>query len=333
MRLIYFWIYIRKNGNEDWSKQRNKMQINGTSIVDFNNRPSVLQKVGIRAYFLNGGVYTDPYAISAVTVFDLSTNSYPDTVLNSDNLLTSGLTPRMNFANSSVVTANAAFNASNYTPGSTASGIFKIGTGQYAVVLDGGVSLSGVYEGSAIANTASAIGDYIAVWTTKLFQSGSWQTIIQKFKLYNDTFYTLSEPLLLTVKNQLHPKYVRFGSKIDLKVTTDMTVANKDISQEIKNIFKDSIIQNPQFKIIKINDNMTNLPAQVTVSSYAQTSSVIDVTSENTLVFNFDTTALATHPEALAGNMGTIVGTYALQAKFDVLNQTFVSDLLHFQLT
>jgi hypothetical protein len=309
------------------------MQINGYSIVDVNNRPSVLQKVGIRAYFLNGGIYTDPYQISSITIFDLSSNTYPDTVLNSDNLLTSGLTPKMNFANSSTLTSNSAFNASNYTPGSTASGIFKISTGLYAVVLDGGASLSGVYEGSTVANSASAVGDYIAVWTAKLFQSGSWQTIIQKFHLFNDTFYTLNEPLLLTVRNQLHPKYLRLGSKVDLKVGTDITIGNTDLPQEVKNIFRDSVIQNPQFKILKINDGTPNLPAQVTVSSFAQTSSTIEITSDNTLVFNFDTNALATHPEALAGNMGSVVGTYALQAKFDILNQTFVTDLLHFQLT
>jgi len=309
------------------------MQINGYSIVDLNNRPSVLQKVGIRSYFLNGGMYTDPYAISGVSVFSLSANSYPDTVLNSDNLISSSVTPLMHFANSSILTSNIAFNASNYTPGSTASGIYKVSNGLYAVVLDGGVSLSGVYNGSTIANSASAVGDYIAVWTTKLFQSGSWQTIIQQFKLFNDTFYTLSEPLLLTVRNQLHPKQLRLGSKMDLKVNTDVTIGNRSIDESVRNIFRDSVIQNAQFKIFKINEGVTNLPAQVTVSSFAQTSSLIEITSDNTLVLTFDTNLLPTHAESLAGNMGSIVGTYALQAKFDILNQTYVSDLMHFQIT
>ena len=309
------------------------MQINGYSIVDVNNRPSVLQKVGIRSYFLNGGTYTDPYAISGVSIFTLSANSYPDTVLNSDNLISSSVVPLMHFANSSTITSNDIFNASNYTPGSTASGIYKISTGLYAVVLDGGVSLSGVYNGSTIANSASSTGDYIAIWTAKLFQSGSWQTIIQKFSLFNDTFYTLSEPLLLTVRNQLHPKYLRLGSKVDLKISTDINIGNRDLDQSIKNIFRDTVIQNPQFKIMKINEGVTNLPAQVTVSSFAQTSSTIDITSDNTLVFNFDTNTLATHSETLAGNIGSLVGTYAVQAKFDILNQTFITDLLHFQIS
>jgi hypothetical protein len=44
----------------------------------------------------------------------------------------------MNFANSSVLPTNAIFNASNYTGTMpNASGIFRLATGQYAVVLDG----------------------------------------------------------------------------------------------------------------------------------------------------------------------------------------------------
>jgi len=121
------------------------MQLNGTSLVDRNNRPTVLQKVGLRAFFINDGVYVDPYEISAVTVFDKSANFTPSTILE-DNLISPDISKdivRMNFAPSGDMSP------SNYSPNTditSASGVYKVKTGEYIVVLDGVLNNSGVYN-------------------------------------------------------------------------------------------------------------------------------------------------------------------------------------------
>ncbi len=36
------------------------MQLNGVTVVDRHNRPTVIQKVDLRAFFINDGEYYDP---------------------------------------------------------------------------------------------------------------------------------------------------------------------------------------------------------------------------------------------------------------------------------
>ena len=50
----------------------------------------------------------------------------------------------------------------------------------------------------------------------------------------------------------------------------------------------------PMIEIVKKNTDR-NLPSRVTVSGYTDTSGYMDVTSENTAIFTFDTDALKTH--------------------------------------
>lgn len=307
------------------------MLINNYTVVDRHNRPGVLQRVGLRSFFINDGAYQDPYQISSVTIFKLSQNTSPSTVLNSDNLIDSSAVSGsvlMCFANSAQLISNAAFNASNYTPGTTASGIYKLGTGEYAVVLDGQVDLSGAFEGTPIANAASAAITYIDVWTVKFTQSSDYSTYINEFKLFDDTLLTVTQPLLLTTTNKLRNKYIKLGSKVDLVVGTEFNVGNKDIDSGIRNIFKDSILINPSIQIIKLNDDYT-LPSRVTVSAFADTSAYTDVTSDNTMIFNWDTNALYTLPSVLNGTFGPLTGAYQIQVKYSVLNQTILSEYMN----
>ena len=232
----------------------------------------------------------------------------------------------MNFQNSSVFTSSTAFNTSNYSTG--ASGIYKLGTGQYAVVLDGSLDQSGIYLGATIANEASAVNNYIDVWTVKMVQGSEYAVYINEFKLFDDTLYSLTQPLLLQTINKLRNKYVKLGSKIDLMVNTEFNLGNKDIDSSIKNLFKDSVIVNPSIQIIKLNDDYT-LPARVTVSAFADTSAYTDVTSDNTILFNWDTTALYTHPSVMNGTYGSLTGAYQIQVKYSVLNQVILSDYLN----
>jgi hypothetical protein len=307
------------------------MLINNYTVVDRHNRPGVLQRVGLRSFFINDGAYQDPYQISSVTIFKLSQNTSPSTILNSDNLIDGSAVSGsvlMCFANSAQLVGNAVFNASNYTPGTNASGIYKLGTGEYAVVLDGQVNLSGVFEGTKIANAASAAISYIDVWTVKFTQNSDYSTYINEFKLFDDTLLTITQPLLLTTTNKLRNKYIKLGSKIDLVIGTEFNVGNKDIDSGIRNIFKDSILINPSIQIIKLNDDYT-LPSRVTVSAFADTSAYTDVTSDNTMIFNWDTNALYTLPSVLNGTFGPLTGAYQIQVKYSVLNQTILSEYMN----
>ena len=313
------------------------MQLNETSLVDRNNRPTVLQRVALRAFFINDGEYVDPYDISAVTIFDKSANYTPSTILD-DNLISSGIPSdivRMNYVPSGDDGGFPAQDPSGYNPTTdiaSTSGVYRISKGEYIVVLDGVETTSGVYNlhGSSIVvpNTASGVKDYIDVWTVMLVEGSTYQSLVNDFHLYDDTFFVTTQPVLLTAKNKLINKHIVLGSKENIKITTEITIGNKDIDQSIKNIFKESAIINPQILIEKINEGTPTLPAHVEVSGYSDTSSLIDITSDNTLVFNFDTTTLSTHPNV--ADFGGLVGQYRLSLKYNLLKETIVTPPLYF---
>ncbi len=310
------------------------MQLNGTSVVDRNNRPTVLQKVGLRAFFINDGVYVDPYDISAVTIFDKSANFTPSTILD-DNLIASGIDTsivRMNF------TPSGDMSPSNYLPGrdiASTSGVYRVKEGEFIVVLDGTQDISGVYnlhgDSTVIPNTASAVRDYIDVWTVMLSEGSTYQSLINDFHLYDDTFFVVTEPLLLTASNKLINKHVTLGSKENIKVATEVTINNKTIDSSVENLFRDSAVVSPKIKIEKLNEGTETLPAHVEVSGFSDTSSLIDVTSDNTMVLNFDTTTLATHPNV--ADFGGLVGQYRLTVKYNLLNELIVTPPLYFTIS
>lgn len=310
-------------------------KINTTQIVERYNRPGVLQKVALRTFFIQDGQFQDPYAISGVTIFRRNQNQEPSTILGSDELISSALTSGaivMHFANSAIETTDNAFNENKYTPATTASGIHKISEGEFVVVLDGSLNLSGAYgfhsSAVTIPNTASAVREYIDVWTVKHTQNSKLTVVINEFSLFADTFLALTQPLLFSVHSTLSPKRLQFGEKRKLKINNEIAVQNKSIDSSIKNIFKDTIITSAMVEIVKLNEGQ-NLPARVTVSSFSETSSLIDITPDNTIVFNWDTDRLKHLPEVSAGDFGAMTGPYTVQAKFTMLNETVKTDLMH----
>lgn len=308
------------------------MYINNTNVNGRFNRPSVLTKTGLVAYFISNGQYTDPYVISAVSIFKASNNFYPSSVIGSDGQILNSASSLvlLNFANTSGQTTTSGFDVSNYI-GSQQTGIYKLRTGVFAVVLDGDITQStfNLSGSNTISNGLSSTGDYIDVWTIKRSANSNFDTVINEFSLYEDTFTTVTEPLLFRVATRLVNKYINLGSKEDLKFTNDVTIENLNIDDSINNIFKTALVMNPQIEIYKENSER-GLPARVSVSSFAQTSSLCDVTSDNTVVFSFDTNALLTHPQLLAGDLGGPHGTYLARLKFTALNQTFYSNFLGF---
>ena len=296
--------------------------INGIEVIDRHNRPGVLQRNMLRLFFTNNGAFTDPYEISSVTVHTLAQNSSPSSVLTSANVVSA--TPLMGFATSDGTDIlGTTFAPSNYSPGATASGIFRLGVGEYAVVLDGTVNASGQFQGSTIANEASSVGTYVDIWTVKLTSGADYQVFIQQFELFNDTFITFTQPLLVRAKSTLFKKHWVLGTKENLMIGTDITIGNKDMSPEDKNILKDSAITSAMVQIKKKNHG--NTLQDYTVSSFANTSALVDITSDNTIVLNWNTDDLNSIASNSGGAMGNSTGEYTIQVKFDLLNQTILS--------
>ena len=309
--------------------------INTVEVVDRHNRPSVNARVMLRTIFINDGEFQDPYAISSVSVFRRAQNLSPSNILDSEGLVASGQVSagQMLFGVSGdgVVAGSNQFNESNYTgrvanlgnPNacSGVSGIYKLGKGEYACVLDGieGGSLSGgtLYT---VQNTASAATRYIDVWTVKLTQGSAWKTFINHFELFDDTFLAITEPLLLRTKNKLYNKQVILGSKTNIKIGTEITVENKNIDQSVKDIFKESVITSATITLTKLNED-SNLASRVA----AVTDAAMDITSDNTLMYTFDTNTLT----SVAG-LGSQTGNYAAQVTYSVLSEKIVSPFMYF---
>lgn len=314
------------------------MQLNNTTISDRHNRPVVLSKVGLQALFISDGEFVDPYQISAVSIFSKSVNLYPSSVLDSDTQLidTANVSGSilMNFANSASLTTNSAFDTSNYSPG--ASGIYRTGVGRYVVVLDGTVNLSGVINldglNTVIANTASATGDYIDVWTITFVQGSLPQTIVNEFSLRKGGFTVLTEPLMLKVKSRLVNSKVTLGSTVDLKIGTDVYVENRNVDSSVKNLLRENVITSGAIQIEKVNEG-SYLPAHVTVSSYADTSGLVTMSADNVMILKWNTASLATHPQLVAGNFGSIQGVYAIRAKYTVFGETIITDPMYLTLS
>ena len=321
------------------------MKINNYSVNTRHERPSVLAPTALLMYFINDGKYADPYEISGVSIFAAANNMAPNSVINSNGEIDSSVTGlvKMHFANivndGDSQTDSSSFDVSNYTQGAeNASGIYRLAEGQYAVILDQNVvsatfNLSAETEQGApkddIINTVSGVGDYLDIWTVRHVNGSNLTTIINDFTLTEDKFFGVTEPLLFRVNTQLENNQIVLGSKVDLKFTNDFTLENTNIDRSIVNLFKDSLVVNPQIEIYKRNDDR-NLPSRVQVSSYAETSGVADLTSANTVVFTMDTTALASHPRMLDGTLGSQTGVYVARLKFQALNQTIVSNELAF---
>ena len=310
------------------------MKINNNQVTTRHERPTVLGPTALILYFISDGQYADPYEISGVSIFAASNNQSPSSVINSDGEIKSDVSGNvlMHFSNSNSRTNSNSFDPSNYTV-SDASGIYKLSTGKYAVVLndvqDTPYSVFNLSGNTSISNRVSATGDYIDVWTLKRNTGSDLDTIINEFTLTEDRFFGVTEPLLFRVATRLENNYLVLGSKVDLKFTNEFTLENANVDRSIVNLFKQSLVTDPMIEIYKKNQDR-NLDARVEVSGYAATSGLMDVTSENTVIFTFDTEALKTHPRLLDGTLGSMTGTYVARLKFNALNQTIVSNDMAF---
>lgn len=303
------------------------MKLNGIEVVERHNQPGVLSRNALRLNLYNNGAYFDPYDISSVSLFFKKENVSPSTVLASGTQLISdeaASSVKFRWTTSGGETPPV----SEYdSTAAKQSYIYKIDTGRYVVVLDGTQQVtSETREGVSINNTASAVGDYIDVWTVKVSESSDWQVFINNFTLFQDNIIAITEPLMMKSKTSLVPNKVRLGELVELKVPVDITVTNRNIDQSVKNALSQGVLTEPQFRILKHNED-TNLPARVVVAGYSSTSSTIETTSDNTMIYKLDTSVLT---NGSITDLGAGTGTYSVEAKYTLLNETIVSPMMFF---
>jgi hypothetical protein len=344
------------------------MDLNGTSLTDRHNNPSVIGPVAIKTRFYLDGQPKEPYDVSSVTIFSKLTNASPNSIVDATTGIIKADQPistvLMNFAISGGIgpTQHGPHNAEKalnviqervtqenlegspqflawfppYSKSPQASGIYRTNDGEvgtYVAVLAGGAELSGAFGGGVgsteggteIPNGASSVQEYIDVWTVKMQRSLPYQLFINTFKLSNTNYLSIPEPLLLTPSNRLVNKHVTLGSTVDLKITTAMTVNNKNLDEATKNILQDYSIAGASVKIQKINEGSTSINPheEVTVGGFVDATTV---TGDNTIIYSF---ILDEIPTLVGGQ----VGTYAITAKYDFIGETIVTPPFYFSVS
>ena len=186
-------------------------------------------------------------------------------------------------------------------------------------------SASGIQpETSAVrANEASSAGQYFDLWVVQNSENGAWTCYSNKLRLKNDVWVTTTEPLTLTVNTDLKQKYIEMGSKIDLTFQNTYTSENRDVPVEVRDSFRESIIQNAAVRVVKLNE-LVGYTGQIEVSGFSDTSGVVRVTGDDTVLYSFDTQVLKTIAVANT-DFGPPTGIYEVQIMVDVLNNRIYS--------
>jgi len=295
-------------------------QFNGYTVVKRYNRPSILTKTQLEMFFANNGSYFNPFSVSEVYILPDNTSTWgsPDIYINKDAsaIGTSGYGLLGPFGVSSVVAfynvsnAGEALNPSDYTPGDgtpNASSIFSGLAGEpfrHQIIADG-----------VFFPSFSSIGDYFDVWLVQDFSgtdvSSGWHLYWNKFSVYNDRIVTYTEPFEVTTRNKLRQKYIPLSSIIDLAIDTDVFLANRNLDQSNKNIWRDSVIDSNTVAINIERRNPQTTGQRSNIVSW-ETSGVI-VNSANTILYKWDTSEEEK-------------GDYVVQAKYELLGQTFYTE-------
>ena len=295
---------------------------NTYSVVKRYNRPSILLRTLLEQYFTNNGTYFNPQEVSAVYILPDGGKTLGSPAIYINTSLSAQGTSAYGKLNASGLSAVVAkFDVSNGgaiqppsaysgTTTSGASAIYSAGTGHYAVVADGVAFPS--YSSLGISD-----GKWFDVWLVKDFSavdaSAGWKLYWNKFETFNDRIITFTEPYQITSHSKLQNKYIQLSSIPTLRITTEQFVANKNMSQDLKTIWRDGCIDNAKIRIRKRNPETTGTISNIKPTDGTFTSSGVDVSSEDTILFTWDTS-------------GQSKGDYIVQVKYTLLEQTFVSE-------
>jgi hypothetical protein len=308
---------------------------NNIVVSERHQRPSFNGITILRADFVRDGQYVNlPIdQVSSINFFKKTANLSPSTVLDPSTGLITDAAASAAIWRWAPSAGDSYLTESDFsqTTDRSASGVFEIGTGRLAVFLNGANDVSSqLRDGTVIGSLKQLSGepatDYIDVWTVKTVAGGEWQTFINETQFFQGNSVLITQPLLVNPRNSLWNKNVYLGEKVKLKVGTEVTIENKDIDNATKNVLRAGLITSGSMEIKKHNED-ANLPAWVTVSGYTDTSNLVDVTSDNTFVFDFDTAVLT---NGSISDLGNGTGAYSVRVKYNILDETYISPMMYF---
>ena len=308
--------------------------VNTYPVILRHNRPGTFDKTVLEFYYVQNGALASPYEVCSVHIFPDNNNGDSSNWLDlSADSATYGLVPSSLDASAKAIfwcaaagvnnlPDGAAYYESNYTPNAaqgtnfanySASGIHKLGQGRWGVVLEVGELWQWHRsDGTDISGnvTTSDSGDYWDIWTVVDAFGSKPKTYIHKFELFRDSDFSVTEPLLVTTRHNLVQKYVNKNSTVQLQVTSDHTVNNHNVTEEIKNAFTQSVVGDAGIRIIKLKDDTsTGLP----YSEVQAWSNDVRIDSDDTITFLWSTEELE-------------LGTYEVQVSSNILDQKVLSD-------
>ena len=282
------------------------------NVVRRYNRPNVTTKTLLELFLANNGTYFSPDAVSAVYILPDTgaTNGSPEIYIN--RTLSDVGTPEYGLLNATGLSSTVGvFDVSNnlntpaldvpdsYDPvGPAASSIYQIREGNLAIVT----------TENAFPDL-STIGNYFDVWMVKDFSGSNYRLYWNKFTLYDDRVISYTEPFQVQTRNKLVQKYVVWGSKQRLIINTNHFLANKDLSEDLKTIWRNSVIDNAKIQIRKRHPQTSG---EMT-TPLPWTSSGVEVSSEDTISYLWDTADLSK-------------GDYTVQVEYTLLEEKIVSE-------
>jgi len=312
---------------------------NNNIVSERNQRPSFNGRTILRAYFLRDGEYVplSSTQVSSVMLFKKEANTSPSSILEASSGLvtdTAAATAVWRWALSGGV-GGPLLSESDFTPTTSVScsSVYSVGSGRLAVVLNGIDTVSSVLRDGTVLNSASSLSGqpaatYIDVWTVKLCAGCEWQTFINDTAFFQNNAVLITEPLLFNIRERLYNKRIELGSIEKLKIGTEVTIENKDIDDSVKNVLRGGLLTSGSMEILKHNDVDRTLPAWATVSGYSDTSALVEISGDNTFLLSFDTNNLT---NGSVSNLGNGTGTYSVQVKYGVLDETRLSPLMFFK--
>jgi len=320
---------------------------NGTTVIERGNRPSPIVPAKLDFYFVKAGARTNPYQVCSVTVFPNTAFGSADPYIN----LNPGATPDnyglVSATNQSFMWHNYSRNDSGVRDGFdanvsacpapttyagdlrySASSIFKVDTGHFAVILQP----SGAYFATSAADnawatmynsTASSTGGYIDIWTVVDVAGSKAQIYVNTFSLNPANVFATTEPLQVTTNNKLIQRYVEVGSKKRLQVKTELVVDNEPIKQNLRNLLETgALLQNPEMRIVKLNES-PQLTTRVMIHDFGDTKDGVDLDPQGTISYIWDTASI--QPKYEDDILGGSRGVYEISVRFDLVEEKIYS--------
>ena len=322
---------------------------NGITVINRQNRPTPIVPTKLDFFMVQGGSYTDPYAVCSVHVFRDTQFGSPDQYLDltagseTYGLVSSTGLEKMVFRVQTVDSetgqrngftgAPAAFPAeAAYSDAQSASGIFRTDAGKFSVILQTGtkfypLSATDIVSLPTIENSASSVGGYIDIWTVVDAEGSDPQIYVNTFKLSTANTYAVTESVAVTTTNKLIDRYVEVGSIKKLRIKTDLVVDNEPIKESLRNLIETgALLQSPEISITKINET-PGLTARVQITGTGSVggfqSENVEIDSHGTISYLWDTSNI--EPFYNDENLGGSTGVYEVQVKYTVLDQTIYS--------